>query len=155
MTNQIILLASIVLLMVQCVDVNTTDTQASSSISRSKQNGVYISSAHKINPGVLDIVDSVWCEKLWKYDIVKGQTKKTPLNYTQIVLQLKKSQKLINFNNYLTDWKISEKHYGDLGSGNGVFSVLYSEKQKTDTFRFLVKGMNNDSIIDIGTFAKP
>ena len=74
-----------------CVDeFNTATPQASSSILASKQNGFYISEAKKLQGGVLDIVDSVWIEKVWHYKIINGKKKKVSLSTNnQIILKLK------------------------------------------------------------------
>jgi len=146
------LILFIVLLMVRCVEVNTSTPQASPSILSSKQNGFFLSNAYQLHPGVLDIIDSVWNERVWRYEIVDGQKKKIALSNNQIILKLKKTQKDLKKSDYFLDWTIVEKHYGDLGSGNGVFMVRYPKNDKKDTLHFLLHRMSNDSIIDIGTF---
>jgi len=152
MIKHFILILFIVLLMVGCIDeFNTATPQASSSILSSKQNGFYLSSAYKLQPGILDIVDSVWNERVWRYQVVDGQKKKIALSNNQIVLRLK-TQKDFEKSNYFLDWKIEEKHYGDLGSGNGVFMVRYPKNDKIDTLHFSLRRISDDSIVDIGTF---
>ncbi|MGK2862485.1 MAG: hypothetical protein ACSLE0_11155 [Chitinophagaceae bacterium] len=72
-------------------DFNIATPQASSSILSSKQNGFYLSTAHKLQPGVLDIIDSVWNERVWRYEVIEGEKKKIALSNNQIVLKLKKT----------------------------------------------------------------
>lgn len=139
--------------MIGCVDeFNTATPQASSSILLSKQSGFYLSSAYKLQPGVLDIIDSVWSERVWRYEVVGGKKMKIALTNNQIILKLKNTQKDFEKSNYFLDWRIEENHYGDLGSGNGVFMVRYSKNDKIDTLHFFLHKMSNESIIDIGTF---
>lgn len=146
------LILFIILLMVRCVEVNTATPQASSSILSSKQNGFFLSSAYQLHPGALDIIDSVWNERVWRYEVVDGQKKKIALSNNQIILKLKETQKDFKKSDYFLDWRMAEKHYGDLGTANGVFRVRYSKNDKIDTLHFLLHRMSNDSIVDIGTF---
>jgi hypothetical protein len=150
--KQFCLISFIALSMVGCVEVNTATPQASSSILSSKQNGFYLSGAYKLYPGKLDIIDSVWNERVWRYVVVNGQKKRITLSNNQFILKLKKTQKGFEKDDYFLDWKITEKHYGDLGSGNGVFMVRYAKNDKIDTLHFVLQKMSSDSMIDIGTF---
>lgn len=134
-------------------EINTVTPQASSSISSSKESGFLLSIAKKINNGELDIVDSVWTEQVWRYEITNGQKKKVALSTNnQVVLRLKETNKEFKKDNYFLEWKIEEKKYGDLASGNGVFMVRYPKDDEKDTLHFLLRKTHSDSAIDIGTF---
>ena len=74
------------------------------------------------------------------------------MSNNQIILRLKKTQKDFEKSNYFLDWRIEERHYGDLGSGNEVFMVRYPESNKIDTLHFLLHKISDDSIIDLGAF---
>lgn len=151
MTKKLFLIIFVVLIMIRCVEVNTATPQASSSILVSKQSGFFLSRALKLHPGVLDIVDSVWNERVWRYEVMDGQKKKIGLSNNQIIVRLK-TQTDFKKSDYFLNWKIVEEHYGDLASGNGVFLVRYSINDRVDTLHFLLHRMSTDSIIDIGTF---
>lgn len=149
----LISLCILALIYVSCNEFNTATPQASSSISNSKENGFYISTGNKLQTLDLDIIDSVWIEKVWHYKVIKGEKRKVALSpNNQIVLKLKKTSKEFKKSEYLLEWKIEEKHFGDLGSGNGVFMIRYPKNTKIDTLHFLLHKVNDNSTIDIGTF---
>lgn len=141
------------LMCVSCNEFNTATPQASSTISNSKENGFYLSTVNKLQTGHLDIIDSVWIEKVWHYKVIKGEKRKVALSSNnQIVLKLKKTSKEFKKSEYFLEWKIEEKHFGNLGSGNGVFMIRYAKNTKIDTLHFLLHKVNDKSTIDIGTF---
>jgi hypothetical protein len=153
MIKQFLFILFFVLPMMGCIgDFNTATPQASSSILESRQNGFYISRGYVVHPGELDIIDSVWNESVWRYEVVDGKKTKIALSKNQIILRLKRTNNAFEKRNYLLDWRIEEKVYGDLGSGNGVFMVRYPKNSKIDTLHFLLHRSSNDSVIDIGTF---
>ena len=137
---------------VGCFEINTVTPQASGSILSSKLNGFYISSAYNLYLGKLDIIDSVWIERVWRYEVVDGHKKRIELSNHQIILRLKNTQKEFKKDNYFLEWRIEEKHFGNLGSGNGVFMVRYPKNEKIDTLHFILHRISNESIIDLGTF---
>ena len=137
-----------------CYEFNTATPQASPTISDSKQSGFYISTANKLRTGDLDIIDSVWIEKVWHYKVIngeKGKIAESPNN--QIIVKLKKTREGFKKSDYFLKWEIKEKLLGDLGSGNGVFILTYPKATKIDTLHFFLHRLNDDSIIDIGTFS--
>ncbi|MFN1217845.1 hypothetical protein ACKW6Q_12830 [Chryseobacterium kwangjuense] len=139
-----------------CNEFNTATPQASSTIITSKENGFYLSTGNKLRTGELDIIDSVWIEKVWHYKVINGEKKKISLSSNnQVVLKLKKTNEEFKKNNYFLEWKIEEKHFGDLASGNGVFIMRYPNTTKIDTLHFLLNRLNNNSTTDIGTFFFP
>lgn len=149
----LISLCIIVLMCISCNEYNTATPQASSTISNSKENGFYLSTANKLQTGDLDIIDSVWIEKVWHYKVIKGEKRKVALSSNnQIVLKLKKTSREFKKSEYFLKWKIEEKHFGNLGSGNGVFMIRYPKNTKIDTLHFLLHKANDKSTIDIGTF---
>ncbi|MEA9414168.1 hypothetical protein [Flavobacterium sp. PL02] len=149
----LISLCIIVLMCISCNEFNTATPQASSTILNSKENGFYLSTANKVQTGDLDIIDSVWIEKVWHYKVIKGEKRKVALSSNnQIVLKLKKTSKEFKKSEYFLEWKIEEKHFGNLGSGNGVFMIRYPKNTKIDTLHFLLHKANDKSTIDIGTF---
>ncbi len=154
MKRKVLLSLCVVILICNgCYEFNTATPQSSSSILASKADGFYLSTANKLNTGDLDIIDSVWVEKVWHYKIIKGEKKKVSLSSNnQIVLRLKKTNKEFKKSEYFLEWEIKEKKLGDLGSGNGVFMIEYPKAIKIDTLHFLLHRVNNDSTIDIGTF---
>lgn len=136
-----------------CNEFNTATPQASSTILISKKSGFYLSMAKKLQTGDLDIIDSVWIEKVWHYKIIKGEKRKVALSpNNQIILKLKKTSNEFNKSEYFLEWKIEEKHFGDLASGNGVFMVRCPKTTRIDTLHFFLHRINDNSIIDIGTF---
>lgn len=138
---------------ISCNEFNTATPQASSTISDSKENGFYLFTVNKLLTGDLDIIDSVWIEKVWHYKVIKGEKRKVALSSNnQIVLKLKETSKEFKKIKYLLEWKIEEKHFGNLGSGNGVFIIRYPKNTKIDTLHFLLHKENDKSTIDIGTF---
>ena len=146
-------LCIVVLICISCNEFNTATPQASSTISNSKKNEFYISTVNKLQTGDLDIIDSLWIEKVWHYKVIKGKKRKVALSpNNQIVLKLKKISKEFKKSEYLLEWKIEEKHFGNLGSGNGVFMVRYPKTTKIDTLHFLLHKVNDNSTVDIGTF---
>lgn len=149
----LISLCIIALICISCNEFNTATPQASSTISNSKENGFYLSTANKLQTGDLDIIDSVWIEKVWHYKVIKGEKRKVALSSNnQIVLKLKKSSKEFKKSEYFLEWKIEEKHFGNLGSGNGMYMIRYPKNTKIDTLHFLLHQANDKSTIDIGTF---
>lgn len=149
----LISLCIIALICISCNEFNTATPQASSTISNSKENGFYLSTANKLQTGDLDIIDSVWIEKVWHYKVIKGEKRKVALSSNnQIVLKLKKSSKEFKKSEYFLEWKIEEKHFGNLGSGNGVYMIRYPQNTKIDTLHFLLHQANDKTTIDIGTF---
>lgn len=149
----LISLCIIVLMCISCNEFNTATPQASSTILNSKENGFYLSTANKVQTGDLDIIDSVWIEKVWHYKVIKGEKRKVALSSNnQIVLKLKKTSKEFKKSEYFLEWKIEEKRFGNLGSGNGVFMIRYPKNTKIDTLHFLLHKANDKSTIDIGTF---
>ncbi|MFH6969199.1 hypothetical protein [Flavobacterium sp. FlaQc-28] len=146
-------LCIIALMCISCNEFNTATPQASSTISNSKENGFYLSTANKLQNGDLDIIDSVWIEKVWHYKVINGDKKKVALSpNNQIVLKLKKINKEFKKSEYFLEWKIEEKHFGNLGSGNGVFMIAFPKTTRIDTLHFLLHKVNDNSTIDIGTF---
>lgn len=138
---------------ISCSEFNTATPQASSTISNSKENGFYLSTANKLQNGDLDIIDSVWIEKVWHYKVINGDKKKVALSpNNQIVLKLKKINKEFKKSEYFLEWNIEEKHFGNLGSGNGVFMIAFPKTTKIDTLHFLLHKVNDNSTIDLGTF---
>ena len=83
---------------------------------------------------------------------MNGQKNRIALANNQIILRLKKTRKDFVERDYLLKWKIEEKHYGTLGSGNGVFMVDYPKNDRLDTLHFILHRESPDSIINIGTF---
>jgi hypothetical protein len=149
----LISLCIVALMCISCNEFNTATPQASSTISNSKENGFYLFTANKLQTGDLDIIDSVWIEKVWHYKVIKGEKRKVALSSNnQIVLKLKKTIKQFKKSEYLLEWKIEEKHFGNLGSGNGVFMIRYPKNTKIDTLHFVLHKVNDKSTIDIGTF---
>jgi hypothetical protein len=146
-------LCVVALICISCNEFNTATPQASSTILTSKESGFYLSTANKLQTGELDIIDSVWIEKVWHYKIIKGEKKKVAQSSNnQIILKLKKTSEEFKKSDYFLEWKIEEKYFGDLGSGNGVFMVTYPKTTRIDTLHFLLHRVNNDSTIGIGTF---
>lgn len=146
-------LCMVALICNSCYEFNTATPQASSTILTSKEDGFYLSTANKLQTGDLDIIDSVWIEKVWHYKVINGEKKKvSQSSNNQIVLRLKKTNKEFKKSDYFLEWEIKEKHFGDLGSGNGVFMTAYPKTTRIDTLHFLLRRVNNNSIIDIGTF---
>lgn len=154
MTRHFYLYLIIVLLINGCFDnINTTTPQASSSIFASQQDGFYLSIANKLQGGTMDIIDSVWNERVWHYEIINGKRKKVVSSTNnQIILRLKDPIENFKKNNYFLEWRMEEKHLGDLASGNGVFMLRYPQNYKIDTLHLFLYKMPNDSAIDIGTF---
>ncbi|KAF2511369.1 hypothetical protein EYY60_08025 [Flavobacterium zhairuonense] len=141
------------LMCVCCHEFNTATPQASSTILNSKKSEFYLSTANKLQTGDLDIIDSVWIEKVWHYKVIEGEKRKVSLSpNNQIVLKLKKASKEFKKSEYLLEWKIVEKHFGNLGSGNGVFMVTFPKTTRIDTLHFLLHKVKDNSTIDIGTF---
>ena len=68
------------------------------------------------------------------------------------MLPLLHGRKDVNKESYLLDWKITEKKYGTLGYGNGVFILRYANKDMIDTLHFQIQRLTDQSIIDIGRF---
>lgn len=153
MTKKILLSIFIVVVINEgCVEVNTVTPQASQSVLSSKQSGFYQSGAHKLYFGVLDIIESVWVERNWRYDVANLKKKKIPLTGSQIILKIKDLPKDFQKSDYLLNWSIKEKHLGNLASGNGVFILDYSRNEAVDTLSFQIHVVTKDSLIDIGTF---
>ncbi|MFN7774547.1 hypothetical protein [Flavobacterium sp.] len=151
--RKLLCLGIIALICNSCNEFNTATPQASSTISASKQNGFYISTANKLRTGDLDIIDSVWIENVWHYKVINGKKEKiaqSPNN--QIIVRLKKTNEKFTKSDYFLEWELKEKHLGDLGSGNGVFMVTYPKTTRIDTLHFLLHRLDNDSTIDIGTW---
>ena len=138
-----------------CNEFNTATPQASSTILISKKNGFYLSTANKLQTGDLDIIDSVWIEKVWHYKVINGEKRKvaqSPNN--QIIVKLKKTNEEFKKSDYFLEWEIKEKHFGDLGSGNGIFMVTFPKTTRIDTLHFFLHRLNNNSTIDIGTYRR-
>lgn len=149
----LISLCIIALMFISCNEFNTATPQASSTISNSKENGFYLSTVNKLQTGDIDIIDSVWIEKVWHYKVINGEKRKVALSSNnQIVLKLKKTNKEFRKIEYLLEWKIEEKHFGCLDSGNGVFMIAFPKTTRVDTLHFLLHKVKDNSIIDIGTF---
>lgn len=138
--------------MIGCVEIDTASPQASASVTVSKQDGFFISGYHQVEPGTSAIVDSVWKEKVWRYDMVKGEKNKVLLTGEQIVLKLKDSVDVSKMGNYLVDWEISEKKIGYLGTGNRVYILFFNPKDKIDTLQFSLHNKTNNSTLNIGTY---
>lgn len=136
-----------------CVDIDTASPQASASVTASKLDGFYLSGYQQAQPGDSSIIDSVWKEKVWRYEIVKGKRRKLLLTGEQIVINLKSSAGLPN-GNYLTDWEISEKNIGYLGAGNNVYIMFFNPKDKIDTLQFFLHNKSVSNITNIGTFIR-
>ncbi|KRD05405.1 hypothetical protein ASE21_20830 [Flavobacterium sp. Root901] len=146
-------LCIIALMYISCNEFNTATPQASSTISSSKENGFYISTANKLQTGDLDIIDSVWIEKVWHYKVINGEKRKVALSpNNQVILKLKKTNTKFKKSEYFLEWKIKEKHFGYVGSGNGVFMIAFPKTTRIDTLHFLLHKVKDNSTIDIGTF---
>ncbi|MEN2413178.1 hypothetical protein [Flavobacterium mesophilum] len=145
-------LCIIAVMCICCNEFNTATPQASSTILSSKENGFYLSTAKKLKTGDLNIIDAVWIEKVWHYKVIKGEKRKVALSpNNQIVLRLKTSKEFKK-SEYFLEWKIEEKHFGYLGSGNGVFMLSFPKTSRIDTLHFLLHKVKDNSIFDIGTF---
>ena len=156
MKKKVIFSLCIIALMCNCCnEFNTATPQASSTILISKKNGFYLSTANKLQTGDLDIIDSVWIEKVWHYKVINGEKRKvaqSPNN--QIIVKLKKTNEEFKKSDYFLEWEIKEKHFGDLGSGNGIFMVTFPKTTRIDTLHFFLHRLNNNSTIDIGTYRR-
>lgn len=141
----------LVCLSMSCVEIDTASPQASSSISESKRSGFYLSKARMLRPGLLDMIDSVWTERVWRYEIVKGEKHKIPLWNNQIVLSLKSGKNHFKNSDFLK-WEVTEKRYGIFGSGNGVYILRCPKNEKIDTLQFFLHNKSDSSVKDMGTF---
>ncbi len=122
------------LLFISCnLDVNTVDTQASETISKSKRNALFLKQ-YKALPQTSCNVKEAWVEYAWKNELENGKVNKRKLNEYQLVISLDLDKVHVNKSDYLINWELSEKNFGTLGSANGVYILRLKNKELPSNF---------------------
>lgn len=151
--KRLIFLTTLIILIIEgCHEIDISTPQASRTIAASKKYGFYLSTGHKVHIGSLDIVDTVWKERVWRYAIENRETKRISLSNDQIIVKVNNFPKGYDNKSYYSKWKILEKDYGALGSGSGVFILMCPSKNCKDTLTFLLHDISTDTLINIGKF---
>ena len=99
------------------LEVNTTDSQASTTIRESKKNKMFVEQVSVLEDSCG--IREAWIENIWK-NTFETESGKERLGGDQLVVRLNFNKVQVDPYKYLFDWKLVSKELGTFGGVNGV-----------------------------------